>query len=81
MKNFDLKIYTEGDKIQLSQFTFDALSSSVGVLDSVNFGSVDSAAPITYDSSNGDLFYQGTQFATFTPNPTLSASDFEVVNF
>ena len=72
---------TEGDKIQLSQFTFDALSSSVGILDSVDFGSVGSAAPITYDSSNGDLFYQGTPFATFTGNPTLSASDFEVVNF
>ncbi len=70
------------DKIQLSKSTFDALSSPVGSLNASDFGtSTSGSQPIIYDS--GNLYYQGTKFATFTGStlPTLSASDFEVVDF
>lgn len=86
------------DKIRLSKDTFTELSNTLfpSSLDITEFALVTSdaaaatsGADITYNTNNGNLFYnpngtaagfaEGGQFATLTGAPTLTALDFEVV--
>ena len=71
--------FTPGtDKILLSKITFNDLTSSAGTLSSADFGT---GNPITYDIGSGDIAYQGEVFANLLNRESLTASDFEVVNF
>ncbi len=69
------------DKIQLSKDTFTDLTSTSSSLAVADFTTTGGSAPISYNTTTGFLSYNGTDFVQLALRPTISAADFEVVDF